>query len=95
MRERTIEQYLVRRVKERDGLCVKLLGLVGMPDRMILLPVRIVIFVETKTAKGKLSPLQKWWQKTLVKLGFAHLVIRSKDEVDDLMLHYDKVKNIS
>jgi len=95
MRERTIEQYLVRRVKERDGLCIKLVGLVGLPDRLILLPIRVVIFVETKTAKGKLSPLQKWWEKTLKKLGFAHLVIRSKDEVDGLISQYNKAKNIS
>ena len=95
MRESNIEQYLIKKVKERDGLCIKLTGLVGLPDRLILLPVRIVIFIETKTATGKLSPLQKWWQKSLTNLGFTHLVIRSKEEVNTLISQYDKAKNIS
>ena len=95
MRESNIEQYLIKKVKERDGLCIKLVGLVGIPDRMVLLPIRIIIFVETKTATGKLSPLQKWWQKALVKLGFTYLVIRSKEEVNTLISQYDKAKNIS
>jgi NADPH-dependent 2,4-dienoyl-CoA reductase/sulfur reductase-like enzyme len=94
MRESTIEQYLIKRIKERGGLCIKLTGLVGLPDRLILLPVRIVIFIETKTATGKLSPLQKWWQKALTNLGFAYLIIRSKEEVNDLISQYDKAKNI-
>jgi hypothetical protein len=94
MRESTIEQYLIKRIKERGGLCIKLTGLVGLPDRLILLPVRIIIFIETKTVTGKLSPLQKWWKKALTNLGFAHLIIRSKEEVNDLISQYDKAKNI-
>jgi len=93
MREKTIEQYLVQEVKKRNGLCIKLLGIVGIPDRMVLLPVRIIVFIETKTAKGKLSPLQKWWEKSLKALGFDHLVIRSKQEVDHLLSLYDKLQN--
>ena len=92
IRESSIEQYLVGEVKKRNGLCIKLLGLVGIPDRMVLLPTRIIIFVETKTVKGKLSSLQKWWIKNLKGLGFAHLVIRSKTEVEDLFSHYDKLQ---
>jgi hypothetical protein len=89
IRESSIEQYLVQEVKKRKGLCIKLLGVVGIPDRMILLPIRIILFVETKTPKGKLSPLQKWWERTLKALGFDHLVIRSKGEVDQLLAQYD------
>lgn len=93
MREKTIEQYLVQEVKKRNGMCIKLLGIVGIPDRMVLLPVRIIVFIETKTAKGKLSPLQKWWEKSLKALGFDHMVIRSKQEVDHLLSLYDKLQN--
>lgn len=92
IRESSIEQYLVKEVKKRNGLCIKLLGLVGIPDRMVLLPTRIIIFIETKTIKGKLSPLQKWWVKNIKALGFAHLVIKSKNEIDDLFSHYDKLQ---
>lgn len=93
MREKTIEQYLVQEVKKRNGLCIKLLGVIGIPDRMILLPIRFIIFVETKTLNGKLSPLQKWWGRSLKSLGFDHIVIRSKSEIDKLMAIYDKSQN--
>lgn len=93
IRERSIEQYLVQEVKKRNGMCIKLLGVVGIPDRMILLPIRFIVFVETKTAKGKLSPLQRWWERSLKALGFDHLVIRSKQEVDQLLSQYDKLQN--
>lgn len=93
MREQAIEQYLVQEVKKRKGMCIKLTGLGGIPDRMILLPVRIVVFAETKTAIGKLSPLQKVWQKALIKLGFACIVIRSKAEVIHFLSQYDKLQN--
>ena len=89
IRENAIEQYLVQEVKKRKGLCIKLLGVVGIPDRMILLPIRIILFVETKVPKGKLSPLQRWWERTLKALGFDYLVIRSKEEVDQLLAQYD------
>ena len=40
MREKQIEQRLVKAVKARGGLCPKLVspGTDGMPDRMVLLP---------------------------------------------------------
>lgn len=81
MRESAIEQYLVTETKKRKGYCIKLLGVVGLPDRMILLPGARVIFVEVKTITGRLSPLQKQWQIWLGVLGFKVLVLRSKDQV--------------
>lgn len=81
MRESTIEQYLVTETKKRKGYCIKLLGVVGLPDRMILLPGARVIFVEVKTITGRLSPLQKQWQIWLGVLGFKVLILRSKDQV--------------
>lgn len=84
MKESTIEQYLVTETKKRKGYCIKLLGVVGLPDRMILLPGARVIFVEVKTITGKLSPLQKQWQIWLSVLGFKVLILRSKDQVDNV-----------
>ena len=90
MRERNIEQYLVLGVKKRKGFCIKLLGLIGIPDRLVLLPMKFIVFIETKTARGKLSPLQKQWEKWLTNTGFPHQVIRSKVEVDEFLSNYDK-----
>ena len=40
MREKTVEQKLVRAVKEAGGICPKWVapGFDGMPDRSVLLP---------------------------------------------------------
>ncbi|NEW66062.1 VRR-NUC domain-containing protein [Carnobacteriaceae bacterium zg-84] len=52
MKEKYIEQKLVAEVKKADGLCIKLVGMVGIPDRMVLLPNGKIGFVEVKQ-KGK------------------------------------------
>ena len=48
MREKQIEQKLVKAVKAEGGMCPKLVspGTDGMPDRMVLLPKAHIGFVE-------------------------------------------------
>ena len=60
MREKQIEQRLVKAVKARGGLCPKLVspGTDGMPDRMVLLPDSHMGFVEVKAPGEKPRPLQ-------------------------------------
>ena len=93
IRESTIEKYLVKQIKIRGGQCIKLTGDVGIPDRLVLLPTSIVVFVELKTAVGKLSPKQIWWGKTVQNLGLEYRVIRSTGDVDTLVSLYDKLQN--
>ena len=54
MREKQIEQKLVKAVKARGGVCPKLVcpAFDGMPDRLVLLPDGHVGFAEVK-APGK------------------------------------------
>ena len=54
MRERDIEQKLVKAVKGQGGIALKLTcpGYTGMPDRMVLFPCGRLCFVEVK-APGK------------------------------------------
>ena len=82
MKESAIEKYLTTCVKSLGGYSIKLNGDVGIPDRMVLLPGGIILFVELKTVIGRLSPLQKNWKKDLEKLGFIHLILRSKEEIN-------------
>lgn len=82
--ERDIERYLVRRAIEHGGKAYKWVspGHVGVADRIVLLPGGRVWFVELKTAKGRLTPLQQLFGADLQRMGMNYLVIRSKEEVD-------------
>ena len=83
--EKDIEQKLVSIVKRHGGYCLKWVcpGWVGVPDRIVLLPRGRVTFVELKRPKGgRLSPMQKWWAKKLVSLGFRHWVLWDMEELE-------------
>jgi streptogramin lyase len=82
--ERDIERYLVRRTIEHGGVAYKWVspGRVGVADRIVLLPGGVVWFVELKTVKGRLSPLQKLFAAEMRRMGMNYIVIRSKGEVD-------------
>ena len=85
--ERDIERYLVRRVAERGGAAYKWVspGHVGVADRIVMLPGGRVWFVELKTVKGRLSPLQKVFAADMARMGMNYAVLRSKGEVDELL----------
>lgn len=84
MLERTIESYLANRVAERGGLCIKLVGYTGIPDRLVLLDGR-AFFVECKAPGGRLSPMQRHWLDDLGKKGFVARVVDSKAAVDEFL----------
>ena len=87
MREKTVEQTLVREVKNRGGVCWKWISpsMTGVPDRICIFPGGRVIFVELKRPglKGNLSEKQKWVHKILKDLGCTVLVLSSNEEVAD------------
>ena len=60
MREKQIEQKLVKAVKAEGGMCPKLIspGTDGMPDRLVMLPKARIGFVEVKAPGAKPRPLQ-------------------------------------
>lgn len=60
MREKTIEQKLIKAVKNAGGIAPKLVspGFDGMPDRMVLMPEGKFGFVEVKAPGKKPRPLQ-------------------------------------
>lgn len=76
--EKEIEATLRKQVENAGGWCLKWTcpGWAGIPDRIVLLPGGVVIFVETKRPRGgKLSARQKWWRRELTRLGFRHHVV--------------------
>lgn len=83
MREKTIEQALIRAVLKRGGLCPKFVspGYDGMPDRIILMPGGRMAFVEVKAPGEKPRPLQVYMHAQLRILGFDVCVIDSLEGV--------------
>jgi hypothetical protein len=90
--ERDIERYLVRRTIEQGGVAYKWVspGRVGVADRIVMLPGGVVWFVELKTVKGRLSPLQQVFAADMRRMGMNYIVIRSKEEVDQWILDLTK-----
>ena len=96
MRERDIEQYLVRRVKELGGEVrkVKWIGRRGAPDRVVMLPLPIsvggnrvgnLIWVELK-APGEVSePHQHREHERMRAMGQRVEVLDSKEQVDEVL----------
>jgi hypothetical protein len=87
-KERQVENHLKKVVEASGGIAIKLspIGYVGIPDRLVLLPGGVLIFVEVKRPKGGVvAPLQVWWANKLKKLGFRHEFALTQDDVDRII----------
>lgn len=84
MREITVEDYLRRRVHEREGETrkVKWLDRRGAPDRLVLLPGHAPALVELKAPGAKPESHQLREHERLRRFGFTVAVIDSKEGVD-------------
>ena len=61
-REANVERSFCKRLREAGCLVYKFVspGNDGVPDRIVVTPGGRVIFVELKTERGKLEPIQKF-----------------------------------
>lgn len=85
MLENEVEKHLCKRVKnDLGGWALKFVspGQNGVPDRIILVPMGRIYFVETKAPGKKLRKLQEWVCGLIKGLGFAVLRLDTKDKVD-------------
>ena len=87
MREKQIEQKLVRAVKERGGICPKLVcpGTDGMPDRMILMQGAHIGFAEVKSPGKKPGKLQQLRHRILRGLGFKVFVLDDPEQIPGIL----------
>ena len=86
--ENEVEGHLRRRVEKAGGLCVKFLPdfARGFPDRIVLLPGGVLVWVETKRPQGGvLSPVQKVQHVLLRRPGQRVARAPTKDQADDLI----------
>lgn len=83
MREKQLEQKLVKAVRAIGGICPKLVspGMDGMPDRMVLMPPGRIGFVEVKTPGEMPRPLQIHRHRQLRALGFPVFVLDAPEKI--------------
>ena len=86
MLEKELEKYFVSEIKKLGGRCYKFVspGNSGVPDRIVVLP-KVVHFVELKTERGRLSPLQKRQIKKLNDLGQMPWVLYGFEDVENFI----------
>jgi len=87
MREKKIEQQLVKEVKDIGGIALKIVspGFDGMPDRLILLPNRKLAFVEVKAPGKTLRPLQEKRKRQLEALGFLVFCLDHIEQIGGIL----------
>ncbi len=83
MQEKYIEQKLVVAAKSMGG-APKFVspGIDGMPDRIVLLPMVRIAFVECKATGKKMRPLQIKRKKQLEALGY---LVYCLDDVEQIV----------
>lgn len=87
MRKKIIEQHLVKAVKNSGGIAPKLVcpGFDGMPDRLVLLPVGKIGFVEVKAPGKEPRPLQVARHGLLRRLGFKVYVLDAPEQIGGIL----------
>jgi len=85
MLEKEIESYLIKRIKEINGLSYKWLSTVtGVPDRILIHRGKVHL-VEVKTAKGVLSARQSIVFNEIMAKGVSVAIVKSKSDVENLI----------
>ena len=87
MREKDIERKLIAEVKKAGGLALKLVspGFDGMPDRLLLLPIGKLAFVECKAPGKTLRPLQEKRKRQLESLGFLVFCLDHPEQIGGIL----------
>ncbi len=92
MQESSLERRLKNEVQKLGGMALKFTspGMVGVPDRLILLPNGQTLFVEMKATGKKLEPIQAKRKRDFEKLG--HRVYKL-DSIPSIQAFIQEVKH--
>jgi hypothetical protein len=85
--EKTIENYLVKRVQSLGGECEKFTSPQrrSVPDRIVTMPGGKLVFVEVKRFGKQPTEMQARDHQRRLELGFVVWVVDSKAAVDHLV----------
>lgn len=90
--EKVLERSLRNAVEVTlKGWCLKLLpqNIVGLPDRMCLLPGGRIFFVEVKTTGKKPRKIQTYVHEKLRNLGFKVYVLDKSQTIRNIIADYE------
>lgn len=81
--EAALEEFFRKQVRLAGGITIKLAPTVrGIPDRLVVFPGGRFYLVELKTAKGRLSEIQKHWHERLAsQTGVRVSVLYGQEEI--------------
>lgn len=85
--ERALEDDLIEAVKKAGGYALKMPAMfyTGIPDRLLLLPGRVV-FVEVKRdSDHQPSEAQLGWRRKIRKLKIEHYILDHKDQIKEIV----------
>ena len=87
LKESEIEARLKSRVEKLGGMFLKFTspGNDGVPDRIVIVPGGICVFVELKTRNGKLSEVQKYQIRKLLDYCQQVAVVYGPDAAEDFL----------
>ena len=85
MLEKEIEKYFLWAVASLGGKTYKFRSIhqSGVADRIVCLPNGDTWFVELKAPKGKLSELQKFFEKEITGLSQKYACLWEKEQIDE------------
>lgn len=87
MLEKKIECKLKSAVKSMGGITFKFTapGIDGVPDRLVLLPLGKLAFIELKAPGKEMRPLQVHRKRQLEKLGFSVYCIDGAEQIGGIL----------
>ena len=87
MLEKEIERRLGKMLESRGCLYLKFEspGNPGVPDRIVILPSGLTIYLELKTSLGRLSNIQKWQTGRMKERGADVRVIKGWEQAQEFV----------
>ena len=85
--ESQLEEKLCKKIKELGGMALKFIspGRAGVPDRIILMPCRKIYFVEMKSLRGEINPIQEYVVEKFKNLGFEVKILNSDEKIKNFL----------